>query len=97
MADEDVHLAVQKRGTIALPPGVRRRHHLDQPGAQVRLVERSDGIIELHPVLAVRSDQAWFWSQRWQTMEAEAEADIKADRMATLEGPEQFLIELDAD
>jgi bifunctional DNA-binding transcriptional regulator/antitoxin component of YhaV-PrlF toxin-antitoxin module len=42
-------VAVQGRGTIALPPDVRKRHGLDVPGAQVEVVEREDGVIELHP------------------------------------------------
>lgn len=88
------HLAVQQRGTIALPPDVRRRHHLDQPGAQVRLVERDDGVIELHPVLGIPASQAWFWSERWQAMEREADADIAAGRIMTSDDPEEFLAEL---
>ena len=42
-------IAVQGRGTIAIPPDLRRRFGLDVPGAQVELVEREDGVIELHP------------------------------------------------
>ena len=42
-------IAVQGRGTIALPPEVRKRYGLDVPGAQVEVVERDDGVIELHP------------------------------------------------
>jgi len=42
-------LSVQSRGTIAIPPEVRRRFGLDRPGAQVELVEREDGVIELRP------------------------------------------------
>ncbi|MGH3184682.1 MAG: AbrB/MazE/SpoVT family DNA-binding domain-containing protein, partial [Streptosporangiaceae bacterium] len=57
------------RGSITLPAEVRHRHHLDQPGAQVEIVERDDGVIELHPLLPHRADQAWFWTKRWQAME----------------------------
>jgi bifunctional DNA-binding transcriptional regulator/antitoxin component of YhaV-PrlF toxin-antitoxin module len=95
VAEKTAHLSVQQRGTIALPPELRRRHHLDQPGAQVRVVERDDGVIELHPVVGVPANQAWFWSDRWQTMEREADADVAAGRTATAEGPEEFLAELD--
>lgn len=42
-------LNIQGRGTIALPPDVRRRYGLDEPGAQVELIEREDGILELRP------------------------------------------------
>jgi bifunctional DNA-binding transcriptional regulator/antitoxin component of YhaV-PrlF toxin-antitoxin module len=42
-------LNVQGRGTVALPPDIRRRYGLDEPGAQVELVERDDGVLELRP------------------------------------------------
>ena len=82
MADR-FFLAVQSRGTVALPAELRRRHHLDEPGAQVELVERDDGVIELRPTLPVAADQRWFWSERWQDMEREADADVKAGRTTT--------------
>lgn len=94
-ATEQMHLTVQRRGTLALPPDLRRRHHLDGPGAQVRVVERDDGVIELHPLIAVPVDQAWFWTDRWQAMEREADEDVAAGRLVVTEGPDQFLSELD--
>lgn len=92
----DYHLTVQGRGTVALPADVRRRHRLDQPGSQVRLVEREDGVIELHPLVAVPADQAWFWTERWQQMEREAAADVDAGRLSRSDGPDRFLEELDS-
>jgi bifunctional DNA-binding transcriptional regulator/antitoxin component of YhaV-PrlF toxin-antitoxin module len=50
---ETTFLTVQSRGTLALPPDLRKRHGLDEPGAQVEVVERDDGVIELHPFVAV--------------------------------------------
>jgi AbrB family looped-hinge helix DNA binding protein len=44
-------VTVQSRGTIAIPPAVRRRLGLDRPGAQLELVERDDGVLELRPNL----------------------------------------------
>jgi bifunctional DNA-binding transcriptional regulator/antitoxin component of YhaV-PrlF toxin-antitoxin module len=63
------------RGSITLPAEVRHRHRLDEPGAQVEVVERPDGVIELHPLLPHRADQAWFWTERWQAMETFDTAD----------------------
>ena len=50
----DTFLNVQGRGTIALPPEIRRRYGLDAPGAQVELREREDGVLELRPCLPAR-------------------------------------------
>jgi (2Fe-2S) ferredoxin len=91
----DRFITIQARGTLALPPDVRRRHHLDRPGAQVKLVERADGVIELQPAVAVPADQAWFWTERWQQMEREVDEHVAADRIVTSESVEEFLRELD--
>ena len=68
------YVTVQAKGTISLPAAVRRRLHLDEPGAQLELVERDDSVLELRPTLPVPAAQRWFWSERWQAMEREAEA-----------------------
>jgi hypothetical protein len=84
-------VSVQARGTIALPADLRRRHHLDEPGAQVRLIEREDGSIELQPMLPIPADQAWFWTERWQAMEREADEDIAAGRVSEPMEIEEFI------
>lgn len=89
-------LTVQSRGTIALPADLRRRLHLDQGDAQIKLIEREDGRIELVPVVAVPADQAWFWTDRWQAMERDADADIAARRVAVVDGADELVAYLDA-
>lgn len=90
------HLTIQQRGVLTLPAELRKRHHLDDAGAQVRVVEREDGVIELHPELPVPADQVWFWSDRWQRMEREADDDIAHGRVAAFDDIEDFLADLDA-
>jgi hypothetical protein len=75
---------------------VRKRHRLDEPGAQVRVVERDDGVIELHPQLAIPADQAWFWTGRWQAMEVEADAEVAAGRVERHGSGDALLEHLDA-
>lgn len=87
-------LTVTRRGVLALPAEIRRRHGLDRPGAQVELAEREDGVIELRPHVAVPADQAWFWSERWQAMEREADADVEAGRTQVFDGAEEFAADL---
>jgi bifunctional DNA-binding transcriptional regulator/antitoxin component of YhaV-PrlF toxin-antitoxin module len=89
-------VSVQSRGTVALPADLRRRLHLDQPNAQVRIVERDDGGVELTPIVAVPADQAWFWQERWQQMEREADADVDAGRTTTANGVDELLQVLDS-
>jgi AbrB family looped-hinge helix DNA binding protein len=80
------YVAVQSRGTIALPASLRRRLQLDKPGAQVEIIEQEDGRLELRAMLPVPADQKWFWTERWQRMEREADEDIAAGRTTVVDG-----------
>jgi hypothetical protein len=68
--------------------------HLDEPGAQVKIIEHQDGHIELQPVLPIPADQAWFWTERWQAGEREADEDIAAGRVTTFEDVDAFIAHL---
>ena len=74
--EERTFVTVQGRGIIAIPTAMRRHFGLDRPGAQVEVGER-DGEIVLRAHVAVPADQAWFWTEHWQT-EREANDAIAA-------------------
>jgi len=86
---------VQRRGIISLPAQLRARMHLDQPGAQVEITERADGVFELRPTLPVSADQSWFWQQDWQDREREVEAHLARGEATTHASTEDFLAYLD--
>ena len=85
---------VRDRGQISLPTAVRKKFHLDEPGAQVELIER-DGEIVLRPMLPIPANQAWFWTEEWQAGEREAAAEIKAGIGTVYNSGEDFLASLD--
>ncbi len=76
---------------VALPADVRRRLKLDQPGAQVEITEREDGVLELRPSLPVPADQQWFWTQRWQEREREVDQYVVAGRVTVHDDGEALL------
>ena len=89
-------VALQGRGVLTLPADLRRRHHLDEPGAQVSIVETEDGRIELIPLAAVPASQKWFWTERWQNMEHEVDEAVAAGEIEVFDDAESFLANLDA-
>lgn len=95
MNDGRVYVTLQGRGLIALPADLRRRHDLDRPGAQVEIVERPDGIIELRPMVAIPADQAWFWTERWQAMEREVDEQIARGEFTVHDSAEALFEHLD--
>jgi AbrB family looped-hinge helix DNA binding protein len=94
------YVGVQARGVVALPAEVRRRLHLDEPGAQVEITERDDGVLELRPALPIAANQRWFWTQRWQEREHKVDAHVTAGQVTVHEDGDallNYLDQLDAD
>ncbi len=83
-----VLVEVTGRGTITLPKRFR-----DANLYEVRA--REGGGLELIPQHTVDAAQAWFWSERWQNMERDADGDIAAGRVARFNSADDFLAELD--
>jgi len=69
--------------------------HLDEPGAQVEILERDDGVIELRAALPVPADQAWFWTEHWQRREREVDKHVARGEVAVHESTNDFLTPLD--
>lgn len=89
------YVALQSRGPIALPSELRRRLHLDEPGAQIEMLERDDGVLELRAALPVPADQAWFWTQRWQEREREVDESVARGDVRRHDSTEDSLAHLD--
>jgi antitoxin MazE len=88
-------LSIQSRGTVSLPAAIRRRYRLDEPGAQVEVID-ADGEIILRPKVALDATQAWFWDPNWQAGEKEAEGQRNRGEGADYTSGEEFLESLDA-
>lgn len=51
--------------------------------------------MELRPSIVVPVDQAWFWTERWQGMEREADDDVAAGRVDEFDTLETLVEALD--
>ena len=89
------YVGLQSRGLIALPSELRRRMHLDEPGAQVEIRERDDGVLELRAALPVPAHQAWFWTEQWQRREREVDEHVASGEVTVHESTDDFLSHLD--
>ena len=87
-------VAIQKRGTIALPADVRAQLGLDQPGSQLELTVR-DGEIILRPYVEIPADQAWFLSLEWKSKVGEAQEHVRAGNETEFAGVDEFVTFLD--
>lgn len=81
-------LRMTRRGTVTLPKSLRKG--LDE-NTVFEPTLREDGTIELRPRALIPTTQKWFWSERWQSMEREADDDIRSGRIRRFDSGEEFL------
>ncbi len=88
-------VALQSRGLLALPSALRKKCGLDEPGAQVEITERDDGVIEIRPHTAIPTPQTWFWQPAWQAREQQVDRHVAAGQVKVHDSAEDFLLHLD--
>ena len=84
---------LRARGQVTLPSFIREKLHLEE-GSLV-LVKVVDNAIVLVPQEIVDKEQSWFWQEKWQNLEAEAEADIREGRVKSLNSVEELFDEIE--
>jgi AbrB family looped-hinge helix DNA binding protein len=84
---------LRARGQVTLPSFIREKLRLEE-GSFV-LVKVLDNSIVLVPQETVDKEQSWFWQQKWQNLEAEAEADIREGRVKSLGSVEELFDEIE--
>jgi AbrB family looped-hinge helix DNA binding protein len=89
-------LQIRSNGQITLPASIRRRAKLSE-GDALEVVVEKDGSIRLVPQVLVDRSQAYFWTERWQEGEREAEEDLRAGRYKDFDDIESLLDELEED
>lgn len=85
-------IRMSNRGSVTLPPAIRKA--LPQ-SALFEVVRRDDGVIELRPQVTIDASQAWFWTERWQRMEREADESYARGDFRRFESGEEFLAHLE--
>jgi len=87
-------IQVRKKAQITLPQSVRQRLNIEEGDFLDVRVE--DGEIVLRVKKLMDKDQAWFWTNRWQEGEKQAEEDLrsgKTHRFESGDGAVEYLRE----
>jgi len=70
---------LRQRGQVTLPPEVRAALKLED-GDDIDFEVVGDGVVVMRGLKMIPADQAWFWTESWQTGEREADDDIRNGR-----------------
>lgn len=85
---------VRDKGQLTLPAGVREALGVS-PGDEIEFEINDAGVVEIYGLRKIRTDQAWFWTGRWQAGEREAGEDIAAGRTTRHEDVDGMFAHLD--
>ena len=81
---------IRAKGQITLPAKLRDFLGAAE-GDDVEFCIEDNGFVLVQKVKTIPHDQAWFWTQRWQKMEREAQEDIAVGRVHKYDSVEEGL------
>jgi len=84
---------VLRDGVIQIPMEIREEVGIEE-GDYIDMKINGKDTITIHIKDLVDEDDSWYWSERWQQMEREADEDIKAGRIKTFENIQDLIREL---
>lgn len=82
----------RKKSQVTIPKEIVDQFNLEE-GDRLEFIPEKDGI-KIRPVVTIPKSQLFFWTERWQNGEKEADEDIKAGRVS---GPYQDIDKLKED
>ena len=71
---------VRPKGQVTLPSEIRNLLGLNE-GDDLAFSLNEQGQVIITRLEVIPPDQAWFWTEQWQKVEREAQADIDARRV----------------
>lgn len=86
-------IKVREKGQITLPLYMRKKLHIKQ--GDLVLAKIVDNTVVLIPQETIDKDQAWFWTERWQKLEAEAESDIQSGKIKSFDSVKELFDEME--
>ena len=71
---------LRNKGQVTVPPEIRNQLGAEE-GDDLLFYTDEAGRVVVSRAQIIDPEQAWFWSDRWQRMEQEVQADLKAGRI----------------
>lgn len=93
-ADELYKSHLRAKGQLTLPVEVREILGAEEGDDLLFRVDETGQII-VERAITIPADQAWFWTERWQKMERDAQADIDAGRVQRFSNVDEAIVELE--
>ena len=85
---------LRNKGQVTVPAEIRNLLGVEE-GDDLLFYTDEAGRIVISRAQFIDPDQAWFWSDRWQRMEQEAQADLEAGRIVEYNNIGEALAALD--
>lgn len=93
--DMEELIKVREKGQVTLPVFIRKS--LDLKKGSLVIAKVVDNTVVLIPQRTIDKDQNWFWTERWQKLEAEAEKDISKGKVKVFNSVEELFNEIEED
>jgi AbrB family looped-hinge helix DNA binding protein len=85
---------LRTKGQITVPPEIRNLLGVEE-GDDLLFYTDEKGRVVVSRAQIIDPDQAWFWSERWQRLEQEAQADLQTGRVVEFANVNEALAALD--
>lgn len=85
---------VRAKGQVTMPAPIRAALGADE-GDDLLFSIANDSSVIITASKTIPAEQAWFWNERWQKMEREAQADIDAGRVVHFTSVDEAVKALD--
>ena len=85
---------LRNKGQVTVPQEVRNLLGVEE-GDDLLFYSDEAGRVVVSRAQIIDPEQAWFWSDRWQRMEQEAQADLEAGRIVEYANIAEALAALD--
>ena len=85
---------LRPKGQLTIPSEVRQSLGVRE-GDDLAFYLNDQGQMVVARLQVIPPDQAWFWSERWQQMERQVDAEIAAGQLREFENIQDFIRYLD--